>query len=510
MTFRLKRDFLAALALFGASLLIRLPYCTDDLLLSDSADYLRAARQGFWANYLDTGSRSLWALLDIYRRDPEFRAHPWANLMRRGELSALRHFHVPLFVYPHALAAQLGASNRTHRLLVCVTSGAFVALVFLVLRRSGAPFVFALSGALWIANDPSFLLISNELSPYPLYFLLAVLFLHILSVAERGGDHQRYLALSVFGAAAVATLEFSVILAAVTLIIGTTTPTLREAWRQAERRKTLVWCICAFIFCLLALWPAGIFKGGYFLSYGAYAYIVIFRRSEYYQEATIRQLLARLGASNFWLGLFYASAGLAASAWALRHPSGCAARPLALYCVAAFLQGLANNFRNPTYAAHFGVIACIVVCLVVAQAASKARRGAWRRLVGAWCVVCILTAGLWGRRAMARSSEELKRTSNRLTELIRILPENLPAGTAFLTDRYHEPLAAYATDFVFEPGKWEAGLVPRGGNRKPLVPLVDTRRLDPGQAARLGELCELGRTGFAVPCESLRSGVPAL
>lgn len=502
-------ELLALGGLIVASLLVRWPLCTDALHLSDSADYLRAARRGVWANYTDKDSTSLWSFLEKYLRDREFRDHPWAQLMRDGDIAALRHFHVPLFIYPHAVLARLSASDRSHRILTSAVVAIALGVAFACLRRMGVRLAYALVGILVLSTSAPLLAITAEISPYPMYFVFATLLLYLAGGPDDFGRSRRLLAAALVGAAAIVTLEFSVLLALAILAHAIAEPHCRHALVQLTTYRSwarpAVWMMAG----LFVLWPAGFLKGGYLLSYGVYAFIVVMRRTEYYETASYDAMLQRLGSGDLLLGAAYLVAGLAASLWVWRRSADKPSRVFGAYCLCALAQGIGNNFRNETYVAHYLFFMWLVAILALEDAARRRPRlelGYLSSLAGIVLLAVWLPAQL---RFSAVRKAELADTSARIKEAIGLLRAFYPPKTVFLTNRHYEALGAYAPEFSFEPGRWQGKLVPRAPMKGRLhVLLVDSRALTTPQRAALGALCDLGDAGFAVDCASL-SGPPA-
>ena len=100
-----------AFALFCLVFALCVPLCTNSLSLSDAADYLRAARFGFWSQYADSSSVGLTGFLALYQSRPNLRAHLWHYLYRQNDVAALRHFHVPARLLPSLYDSSCGQSR---------------------------------------------------------------------------------------------------------------------------------------------------------------------------------------------------------------------------------------------------------------------------------------------------------------------------------------------------------------------------------------------------------------
>jgi 4-amino-4-deoxy-L-arabinose transferase-like glycosyltransferase len=492
-----KLDWLVAAALTLFAFVVRLPFCTDALHFSDSADYLRAARLGFRVNY--TGGVGLRDMVKAYRSDPEFPRHPWAVLMAQGDVGALRHFHVPLAYYPHAVLAQLGGSDRSHRFVVAAISSLFVAVAFLVLRASRVSLALAGAGTLVLATNPAFLLMSREISPHPLFLVLAALCLYSLGAFPHAPRKYGPLALLAFGAAA-ATLELSLLLFLAAVIAAALQAGYRQAASTLSSTRYALAGAALFLAWLTLLWPAGVFKAGYLISYGSYVFFALFRRSEYYKDASVSELLSRLGSGNEIVGALFFLASLAILAWSLRSRKSPFALAFSIYSMLTLGQGWLTNFRNPTYVAEFVCVLWFPVLFAlqgaVVRTGSPSR--AWTLQLAAFVALGLLLAQHLRFIRSYRDPEIA--LSARVRAAIQILRNRYAPGTVFVVNRHHEVLGAYASEFLFEPGVWRGGLVPRLATRGGFVVLVHADSLSPQQRALLGPLCELGDTGFAVTC----------
>jgi hypothetical protein len=475
-----KRENLLCLILFIICILVRIPYCTNTIHISDAADYLRAARYGFLSNYLDSASIGLWGVVGQYRTDGNFRQRPWDSLSRKGDLAAFRHFHVPLAFYPHALAESVFQSNSSHRWIDAVTGSLLIMLIFQFLRRFGTPCFIAFGGCLVISFLPSFIKTSTGFSPHTTYLLAAMVCLFYLGEFFKTGFSHDLLAASVCAAVAAATLEFAPLLILTALIMMAISRESRRRICDAARNRIILPAAGCYVGSLILLWPGGIFKGSYLLSYATFAFQAAFRRDSYFGKASALDILIRIGSGNFNIGLICIVIVIATLVYCIWKRSNAVLLLFAIYVCLAFAQGLGNRFMNYSYVAQFLVPAWIFVGLGVSEIVSTSSNRSFRWIISAIGAavalgVLIPSIGLFGR--LNQSSE---RAAMRVEKAIESIRRQFPPGTIFLASNYLEAFSLYCSEYKFEPSASADLLVPRPWvKRSKMYLLIDSEQMRP-------------------------------
>lgn len=228
--------------------------CDGSLFNSDAADYLSAARSGFWSLYGASGSRGLWRAVSIYRNEPQARAHVWAVLERRNDAAAMFHFHVSAGFYPTAVAATLGAGPKAQRMVVAAEGALAIGLLFAVLCMAGVAAPLAAVAAVAAAASPAVILASSDISPHPLFFVAALGFAYHLAKYLEAPSKHRCIVVAIWLAGAIAVLELSLVL------IAGLIPIL-ACFRRMARIEHLRAGVPAFLGALLVAWPGGRAQG---------------------------------------------------------------------------------------------------------------------------------------------------------------------------------------------------------------------------------------------------------
>jgi hypothetical protein len=357
-----KREVLLGFVVALAGLLYFSQHCDDSPFQGDAADYIGAVEGGMSTLYLDSGSVGLWGALALARQ-PERRA-PLGSLILhhfvdQDDAAASRHFHVAPGFYPNVLASSWGADNRAQRPVAAAVAAAAAGIMFLGLRLAGVHLLLALVSAFLAVLSPTVVVTSTDISPHSSF--LAVMLAAAFSLArylETGREVWIFTAAAAF-AATVATLELSIVTAAAFAVVLVWNYRHQVAPKLREFRVSVL----IFLSILLVLWPGGVIRGGYVLSYGAYIYLALFRRQAWYGDFSLGRALIRGCQGSPFMILVLTLVVFATLSLAVRRkldPYTCVFGWLTL----AFLsQGMLNNFRNSTYAAHFMVLVWILMAI---------------------------------------------------------------------------------------------------------------------------------------------------
>ncbi len=493
------------LGLFGVSLLVRLPFCSDNIFTYDAADYLRAARAGFWNQYVGADSISLPAFYEKYKGDSEFRGHPWGPLYIANDGASLRHFHVPLGFYLPSLIERLNGGRKSQLVAVAVVSSGTVAATFIVLTSLEVHYLLAALTGLFLAFSPVLILAGTNLSPHPLFTLTAILSLYaFVRWIEAPGKHW-FALLLVLCAMSIATLELSPLLA-VTLVCSLAAQCW---WKRNDARclsfrlKTTVWGALALIMLLFLMWPGGILRGGYLMSYGTFIFQGLFRSSLYFRDRGLTTGVVHLGHGSL-LGLTYVVCLMFGIYSAIRFRRYTPLTAFTIFAVLLFGQGMANGFRNPTYASH--AVYAIGICATLGLNALWFRGGKCEQWgAGALLLLIAVLTGAEAFRPFAASPADVARDPVRVLGAIRQLRKQFPPGTRFVVTQDPQAFILNASDYQFAGAVATDSSLPQPWTHIDHYRLlVDLEEAYPTDVA----LCDgdgLGKFGFAISCQDITS-----
>lgn len=289
----------ALLLAMSFALAIRIPFCTNQLLLSDAADYVHAVQSGFWDTYVDSGSVTFLEMVKLYRDQTGVGRHLWDHLTRINDSAALRHFHVPVSYYAPAIAATHDWPPRAYRVMSAIVAVLTVGLVLIGLTRLGMDLALATMTAVLLGAAPVYVRTTTDLSPHPYFILFACAFLFTASMWAQERRRRYLVAAAVMLALASASLELApgliVAVIAATLIAGRAVPV---------RAPGLGAAVAVFVIALVVLWPGGVLRGGYLKSYTVLVAQAATQRDELYGPLSLLGVYRSLfGADGVWATL---------------------------------------------------------------------------------------------------------------------------------------------------------------------------------------------------------------
>lgn len=484
-----------SLAVFAFAFAWRLPRCDDHIFLMDSADYVRAARNGFWAQYTGSDTIPVADFIRGWRAGGELRQHPWSVLLDRGDGAALRHFHTPGSFYLYAIANVSGAPPSASKTLTAVISAATIALIFGIAVLMGLSLTLAGLGALVLSLSPALLDAGTGMTPHPLYSLAAMLAIAAFARYEATRRTAWLAGCVVATSVALVTLEFS------TLLIATFSCMLGVIlWRSRHRSddlKSLLWAVVGLIVCLFVMWPGGFLRGGYALSYGTLIFQGFLRQRE---SRDLISTLTRLGTGHLWIGVVYGLLLATGVYGAIRNRRSVLVMTSVIYAALLFAEGLSNGFSNTTYASHF-ILAIVFLTMIDVPGLFATLKSRDRFVAAASiCLLAILAVG-HGYLAYRTDRSTWSEEPSRVEAVIRRLQASYKPGTTFVVNMYAEPLTTYAPMFHFFPTL--------AGNNLTLQPwrdlgayylLINTNTLAGRQFNRCVQNLE---SGFMVSCGTL-------
>jgi hypothetical protein len=437
-------------------------YCDDSLFQSDAADYLRAAEGGFVASYFDTRSVGLWGTIALVKAHPEVRPHIWDFLDRENDAAAARHFHVAPGFYGAVLARSMNAGNRTQRLIMAGTGAAAIGILWAGLLMASVPWWAAAGAAILAVLTPAINLTSTDISPHAPFMasLLACGFALARYLESRARLWGVLTGISL--ALCVATCELSlVVLVAFSLVLGWAV--VRHGARAAA--QLVATPLLVFFASLAILWPAGVLKGSYALSYGVFVFQALFRSHAYFGHAgPVEGILRGMQGSYLVLAVAVIVA-LAAGILVSSRRATPYLPVMALLTLGFFGQGVLNRFQNATYAAHFAVLLWALFAITVKECLLDSVGMRRRATVSALALALVLTGAAATRwpAAVRRDHEMGRRMVNRAGEAIEVARHSIPRGQTVLTNALPEMWRLYlpgprveesASPSTLEPKEW--------------------------------------------------------
>ena len=444
-------------------------YCSDALFSDDAADYVRAAKIGFFASYFETRSVGLWGSIRIMKQYPQARLHLWDFLEQQDDPAPSRHWHVAPGFYGDAIASQLGAASRTHRLIMAAAGAITVGTIFVGLRFASVDFLLAFATAALATLSPAVVSTSSTVSPHaPFLAALIASGFAFAQYLDKGG-RARGIATGVTLGAAIATCELSItICVAFGLIL---------VWRARRSgiRSTinlLPTPVVALLITLLLLWPGGVLRGGYVLSYGMWCLSVLLRRSKNWGswgEASTRDILMSGAQGSPVVLLLFVVIAIGVFLVHLSRKSNLHIQVFSWLVLGFFIQGILNRFHNPTYASHFVVLTWVLLALLCQQwvmlATGKARFPVFVAVCSMYLLLAIPTSG-WPA-ASARAIEDEQRHSARAQKVIALANKMIPRGATILGNYDHEIWHLYLPQNVIQHSTSASNLQPRPWLRMP-------------------------------------------
>ena len=462
---RVSRNRLSITILFGTMMALASfgyfsRYCSDSLFRSDAADYVRGAKIGFTASYFDTRSVGLWGSIRIMKQHPEARLHLWDFLQQQDDAAPYRHFHVAPGLYGTVIASQFVAANRTYRLIMAGAGAIAIGAIFIGLRLAGVHLLLALAAVALAIVSPSVVYTSSNVSPHA-PFLAALIASGFAFAQYLGRDDREWgIATGVTLGFSVATCELSIIICvAFGLILAWRA--FRSGIRSAISRLPLP--AVALLGTLMLLWPGGVVRGGYVLSYGVFCLQALFRRGNYFGEASPSVIIARGAQGSLLVILLFVVIAIGVLILELTRKSNLHIQVFSWLFLGFLTQGMLNRFKNPTYAAHFIVVTWVLLALISQQwvvlAKGRTRYAVLAAVCGMYLLVAI-PASRWPS-ASARATEEERTHAARAQEAIVAANKIIPPGAIILGNYDYEIWGLYLPQNVVEHSTSALDLQPR-------------------------------------------------
>ncbi len=452
---------LPAVCAFFIALLVFLfhtPYLKSNYLLSDSADYLRAAQSPFIGTYLNTNSATPVHLLSL-RNDPEFRTHPWDYLYFHGDNAAIRHFHAPFSFYAMHVVTQASSASRSQRVLSSLVTAATSGVIVLGLFWFGVPLPVAAMLALVAGIQSRYTEVSADPSPHGWYMLFAVCFLFTFAAYLRNRRMPTLLVSVVFLAFAFATLEFSLELVA-SIPVALVVLWLEDRSRLRDPKALLISILKAipvFLVATFILWPGGWLRGGYLESYGVTgATLLLHNKAAFGERLTVSDLYAKFFAGHEALLLLFAFFLVATVVLLVRRKLSTVTVVFTSYTVVALGLGVADHFRLDTYVSEALLFLLITEALLFMDLMMETEAAKRKYLVAAAVVVLLATA----------TQEWFRRPSTALYgpwlgPVLTGVAGKVPSGATILVNDNWEAYYEYLPKYDYEPTVSTTDMTPR-------------------------------------------------
>jgi len=242
----------------------------------DEADYVYAATQGWFANWIDRPALNLVEFVRLGLRlgsDIHHRSELSDIIRKSGDVNFYRHWHGPLFYYWLDLVGNWTVDERQLRLFSLLIPAAGAVLVYLgCLWVMPSSHIIAILAASLYATGYS-VVGSPELAPHQLFAVVSLANLFCLAKLQASRERIWWWWSRVWAAVSFATLEVAFVNIAILLVF---------AWRCRSilfpRKQFWLRSSGLFLAVGVALWPAGIFKLDFLQSYIATAYLALSRK----------------------------------------------------------------------------------------------------------------------------------------------------------------------------------------------------------------------------------------
>ncbi len=447
-------------ALFVALLvfLFHAPYSQSNFLLSDSADYLRAAQAPFLGTYLDTNSATPVHLLSL-RNDPEFRAHPWDYLYFHGDNAAIRHFHAPFSFYAMHVVSRVSSVDRNQRVLSSLVTAATSGVIVLGLFWFSVPLPVAGLLALVAGIQSRYTEVSADPSPHGWYMLFAVLFLFTFAEYVRSRRMPTLMVSVVILAFAFATLEFSLELIA-SIPVALVVLWLEDRSRLQDPKDLLISILKAvpvFLLATFILWPGGWLRGGYLESYGVTgATVLLHNKAAFGERLTVSDLYTKFFAGHEALLLLFAFFLVTAVVLLFRRKLSIVTVVFTSYTVVALGLGIADHFRLDTYLSEALLFLLMTVALLFKDVLMESAASKRKYLIAAAVLVLLVVATQeWFRRPSIVMYRPW------LGPILKGVAGKVPSGATILVNDNWEAYYEYLPNYDYEPTLSTTDMTPR-------------------------------------------------
>lgn len=437
-------------------------FAKSNYLLSDSADYRRAADAHFLQLYFNTDSDSPLQLFQL-RHDSAFRSHPWDYLYFSGDNAAIRHFHAPLSFYAMHAISVVSSVDASQRKLTSLVTAATCGVVVVGLFAFGLPLPAAVMLALVAGIQSRNTEVSVAPSPHSWYMLFAVLFLFTFAGYFRTHRFRTLATAAIFLGFAFATLEFSLELIASVFIAFAVLWIVDRSTLGDLRTLAISFgkAVLVFLTTTFVLWPGGWIRGGYLECYGVTGSTLVFKnKSAFGERMSAADLYGKFFAGHEGILLLAIFALIASFVLLARRKLSIATIVFMSYTLVAFGLGIADHFRLDTYISEALLFLLITVALLFGDLLSEVTPGKQKFAIAAVVVVLALVGTQeWVRRQPLRLYEPW------LQPILAGVEANVPRGSIILVNDYLEAYYTYLPVYDYEPTESAKDTTPRSAER---------------------------------------------
>ncbi len=252
----------------------------------DEADYIFAARMGFWANYTDSPTLPIG---DFIRTGLDRKKSALSETIRNSnDMVFYRHWHGPMQVFYLSLISGASGNERLTRLLCMVFPLFCLAVIFfgclwLTPGREGLLQALLASG-LYLYSGPA--AAATELAPHQLFAAFTALSLILLAKSISTGRMAWFVASASAAGLAFDTMEVAFVLVAVLLAV-----------LIIEKKWWLWQGMASFLLTVFIVWPAGILKLSFVKAYFFMAYLAVFRKGAWGNKPPLQIWAQRIAES---------------------------------------------------------------------------------------------------------------------------------------------------------------------------------------------------------------------
>jgi hypothetical protein len=437
-------------------------FARSNYLLSDSADYRRAADAHFLQLYLNTDSASPLQLFQL-RHDPVFRSHPWDYLYFSGDNAAIRHFHTPLSFYAMHAMSVVSSADTSQRKLTSLVTALTCGVVVVGLFAFGLPLPVAVMLGLVAGLQSRYTEVSVDPSPHGWYMLFAVLFLFVFAGYFRTHRFRTLAIAAIFLGCAFATLEFSLELILSVCLAVAVLWLLDRSVLGDLRTLAISFGKAALVFLLttFVLWPGGWIRGGYLECYGVTGSTLVFKnKAAFGEHLSVADLYGKFFAGHEGILALAIFAFIAFVMLLARRKLSVVTIVFMSYTLVALGLGVADHFRLDTYITEALLFLLITVALLFGDLLAEIAAGKQKFAVAAAVVVLALVgAQEWVRRQPLRLYEPW------LQPILIGVQANVPRGSTILVNDYWEEYYTYLPAYDYEPTESVKDTTPRSAER---------------------------------------------
>jgi hypothetical protein len=321
----------------------------------DESDYMSAAHKGIVENYRETSSMNLaeFASTGMKAVHGQLKSVGLSEFIRgRRDLTFFRHYHGPFYFdwlaftsrITHANEALERFSGWTFHLLTFATIYLGLFWLFGDVYRPAA--CVASLVYLFTANN---IFTVDELSSHVPFIWFSIATLVVIGRLVVTRSLRWYYAALACCTLSFCDLEYGVLLGASLLVaVWLVRKELFAGWRPADAARWLGWSALLIVGILLALWPAGLFKGTLIEGFIYIVYLSRFRSNAFGNTTPLESWQEHFALSPFDFTIFFLCFSVAlVGIWRSRHRN--VLLPILTYATLLFLSTLKNTATAPRY-----------------------------------------------------------------------------------------------------------------------------------------------------------------